>query len=106
MPYPDLPPDYDGPAWVTVPNRFYDPQIGSALYNRYLDELIYAEEVGFDGACVNEHHQNAYGNMPAPNLIASILARQTSRVRIGVVGNAPPPYAPPIGVAEEFAVLD
>ncbi len=106
MPYPDLPSDYDGPAWVTVPNQFYDPNLGSGLYNRYLDELIYAEEVGFDGVCVNEHHQNAYGNMPSPNLIASILARQTSRVRIAVVGNALPLYDPPTRVAEEFAMID
>src|ERR687885_578341 len=81
MPYPDLPGDYDGPAWVTVPNGFY-------------------------GVCVNEHHQNAYGNMPSPNLIASILARQTSRVRIAVVGNALPLYDPPTRVAEEFAMID
>ena len=25
MPYPGLPPDYDGPAWITCPNSFYDP---------------------------------------------------------------------------------
>jgi alkanesulfonate monooxygenase SsuD/methylene tetrahydromethanopterin reductase-like flavin-dependent oxidoreductase (luciferase family) len=106
MPYSNLPADYDGPAWVTVPNQFYDPRLGSELYNRYLDELIYAEEVGFDGVCVNEHHQNAYGNMPSPNLIASILARQTSRVRIAVVGNALPLYDPPTRVAEEFAMID
>jgi alkanesulfonate monooxygenase SsuD/methylene tetrahydromethanopterin reductase-like flavin-dependent oxidoreductase (luciferase family) len=106
MPYPDLPAEYDGPAWVTCPNEFYDPQVGHEVYNRYLDELIYAEEVGFDGVCVNEHHQNAYGNMPSPNLIASILARQTSRVRIAVVGNALPLYDPPTRVAEEFAMID
>jgi alkanesulfonate monooxygenase SsuD/methylene tetrahydromethanopterin reductase-like flavin-dependent oxidoreductase (luciferase family) len=106
MPYPDLPPDYDGPAWITCPNSFYDPERGNKLYNRYLDELIHAEELGFDGVCVNEHHQNAYGNMPSPNLIASILARQTSRVRIAVVGNALPLYDPPTRVAEEFAMID
>src|SRR3954469_10489472 len=106
MPYSNLPADYDGPAWVTVPNQFYDPRLGHELYNRYLDELIYAEEVGFDGVCVNEHHQNAYGNMPSPNLIASILARQTKRVRIAVVGNALPLYDPPTRVAEEFAMID
>src|SRR3982750_2673064 len=106
MPYPDLPSDYDGPAWVTCPNQFYDPQVGHDVYNRYLDELVYAEEVGFDGVCVNEHHQNAYGNMPSPNLIASILARQTSRVKIAVVGNALPLYDPPTRVAEEFAMID
>ena len=91
---------------MTVPNSLYDPVVGSQLYNRYLDELIYAEELGFDGVCVNEHHQNAYGNMPSPNLIASILARQTSRVKIAVVGNALPLYDPPTRVAEEFAMID
>src|SRR5689334_24268489 len=106
MPYTQLSPDYDGPAWVTCPNELYDPQVGNELYNTYLDELLYAEEVGFDGVCVNEHHQNAYGNMPSPNLIAAMLARRTSRVKIAVVGNALPLYGPPLRVAEEWAMLD
>ncbi|MFZ0667709.1 MAG: LLM class flavin-dependent oxidoreductase, partial [Acidimicrobiales bacterium] len=106
MPYPDLPADYDGPAWITCPNELFDPAVGTAIYNRYLDELVYADELGFDGVCVNEHHQNAYGTMPSPNLIASILARQTKNVRIAVVGNALPLYDPPTRVAEEFAMLD
>ncbi len=106
MPYPDLPDDYEGPAWITCPNSLYDPAAGGALYNRYIDELVHAEELGFDGVCVNEHHQNAYGTMPSPNLIASILARVTSRVRIAVVGNALPLYDPPTRVAEEFAMID
>jgi alkanesulfonate monooxygenase SsuD/methylene tetrahydromethanopterin reductase-like flavin-dependent oxidoreductase (luciferase family) len=106
MPYPALPKDYDGPAWVTCPNAFFDPAVGTQIYNRYIDELVYAEDLGFDGVCVNEHHQNAYGIMPSPNLIASILARLTSRVRIAVVGNALPLYDPPTRVAEEFAMID
>src|SRR5579864_1631695 len=106
MPYPNLPADYDGPAWITCPNELFDPAVGTQIYNRYLDELIYAEELGFDGVCVNEHHQNAYGIMPSPNLIASILARQTNRMKIAVVGNALPLYNPPTRVAEEFAMID
>ena len=106
MPYIGLDPAYEGPAWVTCPNELYDPIIGRDLYNRYLDELLLAEELGFDGVCVNEHHQNAYGNMPSPNLIAAILARQTTRVKIAVVGNALPLYDPPTRVAEEFAMID
>src|SRR5256885_13521991 len=85
MPWAYLPPGYEGPAWVKCPNSFYDGRRGHALYNRYLDELVRAEALGFDGVCVNEHHANAYGNMPSPNLIASILARQTERMRIAVV---------------------
>jgi alkanesulfonate monooxygenase SsuD/methylene tetrahydromethanopterin reductase-like flavin-dependent oxidoreductase (luciferase family) len=106
MPYPGLPDDYDGPAWVTCPNGLFDPGLGPGLYNRYLDELVYAEELGFDGVCVNEHHQNAYGLMPSPNLMAAALARETSRVKIAVVGNALPLYDPPTRVAEEFAMID
>lgn len=105
-PYPALPADYEGPAWVTCPNEYFDPAIGAEVYNRYLDELVYAEELGFDGVCVNEHHQNAYGIMPSPNLMAAILARQTTRVKIAIVGNALPLYDPPTRVAEEFAMID
>ncbi len=106
MPWPHLPKEYEGPAWVKCPNSFYDGQRGHQVYNRYLDELLYAAELGFDGLVVNEHHANAYGNMPSPNLIASILARQTQRCRIAVVGNALPLYNPPVRVAEEFAMID
>jgi hypothetical protein len=53
-------------AWVVLPNTYFDPQKGHELYNRYLDELELAAELGFDGISVNEHHQNAYGLMPSP----------------------------------------
>ena len=49
MPYPSLPKDYTGSAWITCPNELFDPAVGQAAYNRYLDELIYSEELGFDG---------------------------------------------------------
>ena len=106
MPYTQLSPDYDGPAWVTCPNELYDPHVGNELYNTYLDELIYAEEVGFDGVCVNEHHQTAYGNMPSPNIMAAMLARRTSRITLAIVGNGLPLRANPLRVAEEVAMID
>lgn len=109
MPWDRLPDDFEenyDTAWTWVPNSLYDPNHGHELYNRYLDELVLAEDLGFDGVCVNEHHQNAYGNMPSPNLMASILARQTKRVKIAVIGNALPFYNPPVRVAEEMAMID
>jgi len=109
MPWDRLPADFDEKyesAWTWLPNSLYDPQHGVELYNRYLDELVLAEDLGFDGVCVNEHHQNAYGTMPSPNLMGAILARQTKRVKIAVVGNALPFYNPPTRVAEEFAMID
>jgi alkanesulfonate monooxygenase SsuD/methylene tetrahydromethanopterin reductase-like flavin-dependent oxidoreductase (luciferase family) len=109
MPYRDLPDDFEehhDSAWVWVPNELYDPSTGAGYYREYLDQLAYAEELGFDGVCVNEHHQNAYGLMPSPNLIAAALTQRTSRVRIAIVGNALPLYDPPTRVAEEIAMLD
>jgi alkanesulfonate monooxygenase SsuD/methylene tetrahydromethanopterin reductase-like flavin-dependent oxidoreductase (luciferase family) len=93
-------------AWVWVPNSLYDPAKGHDLYRDYLDTLAYADELGFDGVCVNEHHQTAYGLMPSPNLIAAALTQRTKRCKLAVIGNALPLYNPPLRVAEEFAMLD
>ncbi len=109
MPWPYLPEDFDTAhrsAWVTFPNKYYDPERGQRLYERYLDELEYAEELGFEGICVNEHHQSTYGIMPSPNIMAAALARRTSRVRIAILGNALPLRDHPLRVAEEVAMLD
>src|ERR1700745_2245034 len=109
MPYADLDlsvKDKYRTVWIVLPNSYYDPKKGHALYNRYLDELELCAQIGFDGVCVNEHHQNAYGLMPSPNLIAAALTQRTSRCKIAVIGNALPLSAPPLRVAEEFAMLD
>jgi alkanesulfonate monooxygenase SsuD/methylene tetrahydromethanopterin reductase-like flavin-dependent oxidoreductase (luciferase family) len=109
MPWPHLPRDFDRryeSAWVTLPNRIYDPKRGHHLYNEYLDELEYAERLGFDGLCVNEHHQNAYGTMPSPNLMAAALVRRTQRVKLAVLGNAIGLRDHPLRIAEEIAMLD
>jgi alkanesulfonate monooxygenase SsuD/methylene tetrahydromethanopterin reductase-like flavin-dependent oxidoreductase (luciferase family) len=109
MPYRYLPPDfrerYHG-VWVDVPNRLYDPVLGHGLYNEYLDMLEYAGEVGFDALGVNEHHQNAYGMMPSPNLMAAALSRRATDAMLLVLGNSIVLYNPPTRVAEEFAMLD
>ena len=82
MPYADA--DLDaigrhGTAWVTFSNSQYDPKKGAELYHRYLDELEYADKLGFDGVVLNEHHQNAYGLMPTPGVLAGALARSVKK---------------------------
>jgi alkanesulfonate monooxygenase SsuD/methylene tetrahydromethanopterin reductase-like flavin-dependent oxidoreductase (luciferase family) len=93
-------------AWVVMPNSFYDPEKGAAEYDSYLDQLTYAEELGFDAIGVNEHHQTPYGSMPAPNLIASALIQRTKKIKIAILGRALPLVSNPINIAEEFAMLD
>ena len=111
MPYPYLPDDFDdvekypSPS-LTFSNGHFDPTKGVELYHRYLDELEYADQLGYDGVVVNEHHQSAYGMMPSPNIMAAALSRRTSRSRILVLGNALPIRGNPLRVAEEIAMLD
>ena len=109
MPWPYLPDDFREKyrsVWVDIPSTLYDPVKGHELYNTYLDELEYAEQLGYDGIGVNEHHANAYGLMPSPNIMAAGLARRTSKAALVVLGNSIALYNPPIRVAEEFAMLD
>src|SRR5437660_578036 len=109
MPYRFLPDDFENryrSVWVDVPHSLYDPEKTSRLYHEFLDELEFAEQAGFDGLCVNEHHNNAYGLMPSPNLMASTLTRRTSKAAIVVLGNSLAAYNPPLRVAEEFSMLD
>ncbi|MEZ5375387.1 MAG: LLM class flavin-dependent oxidoreductase [Acidimicrobiales bacterium] len=109
MPWPDLPDDFrqqHRSVWVDIDSTLFDPERANSLYHEYMDQLEFAEEVGFDGIGVNEHHQNGYGIMPSPNLIAAGLARRTSEAALCVIGNSIALYNPPIRVAEEFAMLD
>ncbi|MDQ0218644.1 LLM class flavin-dependent oxidoreductase [Peribacillus cavernae] len=108
MPWPYLEENFrdnNDSAWVTLSNSNYDPKRGAQLYKRYIDELAYADQLGFDGVCVNEHHQNAYGNMPSPNIIATMLVEKV-KGKIAVVGNAIPLREDPVRIAEEIAMLD
>ena len=101
MPYSAMPeepphgPDWKTAGiWVDLPNSVYDPQIGNELYNEYLDELEYAEQVGLDGICVNEHHANMYGTMPSPSIMLAALARRTSKANLIVLGHLDRPLQP------------
>ncbi|WP_078427819.1 LLM class flavin-dependent oxidoreductase [Alkalihalobacterium alkalinitrilicum] len=111
MPYQDLPDDFEKvyPSMhVTVPKKLYDPEKGYTMYHDYLDELEYMVEVGLDGVGVNEHHNCAYGMMPSPNLMASVLARKVrdTNTALVVLGNSIALYNPAVRVAEEGAMLD
>ena len=99
MPWPDLPDDFrqtNRSVWVDIPSRLFDPVTANRVYNEYMDQLEYADSLGFDGIGCNEHHQNGYGIMPSPNIIAAGLARRTSQAAICVIGNSIALYNPPI----------
>ncbi len=52
MPWPDLPDDFREnyrSVWVDIPSSLFDPERAHEVYNAYLDQLEYADELGFDG---------------------------------------------------------
>src|SRR3981189_2227871 len=109
LPYSELPDDFrekNPSVWVDIHSSLFDPRRAHHMYNDFMDELEFAAECGFDAVCVNEHHNNGYGLMPSPNLIASSLARRTTDTAICVLGNSLALYNPPTRVAEEFAMID
>ena len=87
-------------------NDSYDPRIGAELYNRYLDEKVYAEEMGFDGLMLNEHHSTPFCMGGVMNVEAAILARITKRAKIVLLGNVLPIWDDPLWLAEELAEID
>ena len=87
-------------------NSSYDPKLGADLYNRYLDERVFAEEMGFDGLMLNEHHSTPFCMGGVMNLEAAILARITRRAKIVLLGNILPIWDDPLFLAEELAEID
>jgi alkanesulfonate monooxygenase SsuD/methylene tetrahydromethanopterin reductase-like flavin-dependent oxidoreductase (luciferase family) len=90
---------------VTLPNRIYDPEKGAALYDRFIDEWLVAEEEGM-GIMLNEHHQTATCVDPAAPLMLAALARLTTHARLLILGNPIANRRQPVRVAEEMAMID
>lgn len=91
---------------LSISNADYDPLIAADLYNRYLDEKLYAESLGFDGFMLNEHHSTPFTLGSVVNIEAAILARITTKVKIVLLGNILPACDDPIFMAEALAMID
>ena len=91
---------------LTFPNSHFNPELGADLYNEYLDEYEFSEEVGFDGLMLNEHHNTPTCMGATMNLEAAILARITKKPKIVLLGNPLPIFDNPIRLAEELAEID
>ena len=101
------------PAWkvdpkavrVILPNRHFDPKKGSELINRYLDEWVYCDEVGFD-IMVNEHHSTSTCLSASCMPPLAILSRQTKKARLLVLGVPIGIRNDPLLIAEELSYID
>ncbi|MGH7879089.1 MAG: LLM class flavin-dependent oxidoreductase, partial [Candidatus Binataceae bacterium] len=83
-PYFEVPEDDiigNGSSYFGLSNTAFDPVRGGQLYNEYFDERVYAEELGFDGVMLNEHHQTPFCMGSVMDVEAAVLARITKRVK-------------------------
>jgi alkanesulfonate monooxygenase SsuD/methylene tetrahydromethanopterin reductase-like flavin-dependent oxidoreductase (luciferase family) len=95
-----------GATALMFSNRHFDSVAGSRLYNEYIEQYQYAEEVGVDGIMLNEHHNAPFCMQAKANIFAAILAGMTNRVKIVMLGNPLPLADNPIRLAEELAMID
>ena len=104
--YPNLPDDdtYES-VRVNLPNKHFDPVLGAELYNMYLDIWCAADEMGLE-IMLNEHHQTATCVLPAAPITLGVLARETKKARLLILGNPIVNRKQPIRVAEEMAYID
>jgi len=85
-----------------------NPPRGEQL-DRAIDEVIaeaqLAEASGFDSCFFGEHHQDRDGFLPSPLIVASAVAAQTRRLRVGTSVILLPLHHP-VRVAEDVITLD
>jgi alkanesulfonate monooxygenase SsuD/methylene tetrahydromethanopterin reductase-like flavin-dependent oxidoreductase (luciferase family) len=82
-----------------------DPEQEAERYRAALDMAVFAEERGFDVVSFEEHHCAENGWLPAPLMLAGMVAARTQRVRISVAALLVTLYDP-IRLAEDIAILD
>jgi len=75
------------------------------VYKYEMEMIEYAEELGFDGAWIAEHHFRNYGICPSIMNFASFVAARTSRIKIGS-GVVVLPFHNPLRAAEDAAMVD
>jgi len=75
------------------------------LYRAFLDQVAWADDLGFDRVILSEHHGAEDGYLPSPLIAAAAVAGRTRRVRIQISALLLPLYDP-IRLAEDVAVLD
>jgi natural product biosynthesis luciferase-like monooxygenase protein len=89
---PTYVPELDGPV--------------GAFYDRMLEQIVRADELGFSSVWLTEHHFDYYGGtIPNPAVFGAVVARATQHIRIGTAVTVLPLHNPLL-VAEDFAMLD
>ena len=85
---------------------FRNPQKApfESLYRANIEQIAWAETLGFDSVWLTEHHFSADGYTPSPLVIAAAIGERTQRLRIGT-NLMLLPLADPVRLAEDAATV-
>jgi alkanesulfonate monooxygenase SsuD/methylene tetrahydromethanopterin reductase-like flavin-dependent oxidoreductase (luciferase family) len=91
---------------LTLGDNYENLRSHEQFYHEVLDEAEYAEELGYEGFWVGEHHFQASQRVfPSPQMLLAAISQRTKRLRLGTGVNVLP-VNDPIRLAEDMAELD
>jgi limonene 1,2-monooxygenase len=77
----------------------------SLAFDRDIELVRYADELGFDEFFIGEHHSGGWETMPAPEMALAKASALAHRIRLGTSAISVP-FHHPFHVAERMAFLD
>ena len=88
--------------------RPWNPGDAHKLFKEALDQIVLADQLGFDFAWEVEHHfLDEYSHASAPEVFLAAAASKTERIRLGHgIRQVIPNYTHPARTAEGLATLD
>jgi alkanesulfonate monooxygenase SsuD/methylene tetrahydromethanopterin reductase-like flavin-dependent oxidoreductase (luciferase family) len=89
--------DLRRPAFADTPRE--------ALYAAALEMAAFADEKGFTGITLSEHHGTDDGYLPSPLTLAGCIVGRTRRIPVSIAALLVPLHDP-VSLAETLAVLD
>lgn len=90
--------------FTQVPSRADQP--ARRTYDELLENIVAAEEIGYDSVWIGQHHFSPEdGGVPSPLVVLAAAAARTKRIHLGTAVVALP-FEHPIRLAEDLAVLD
>jgi alkanesulfonate monooxygenase SsuD/methylene tetrahydromethanopterin reductase-like flavin-dependent oxidoreductase (luciferase family) len=90
---------------IQVPKPWNEDSESKRIWEA-LDQIVYAEEMGYDSVWFSEHHfRPVWSHNSAPDLTLAAVSQRTSRIRLGV-GVVLAPIHHPLHTAVRMATLD
>ena len=90
--------------WYDFRNPPSSSMTFEALYRASLDQMVWAEDLGFNSVWLTEHHFCDDGYAPSPLVVAAAIGERTKAMRIGT-NLMLLPLADPLRLAEDAATL-